>query len=100
MAQPAAGRTDGMAIAALVLGIIGVPGAFFYGVPGILFGGLALAFGLVARGRIRRSGGMVGGAGLATAGWILGICGLVIGILVIVAVVVFAVAFFQAAQQH
>jgi hypothetical protein len=51
--------TNGWAIASLVLGILG----------GSL---LAIVFGLVGRGQIRRSGGRQGGLGLATAGIVLG----------------------------
>jgi hypothetical protein len=51
--------TDGFAIASLVLGVIG----------GSL---LAIIFGFVARGRIKRSGGAKQGSGLATAGIVLG----------------------------
>jgi hypothetical protein len=98
MVAPAAGRTDGMAITALILGIVAIPGAFFYGVPGIILGALAITFGLVARGRIRRSGGMVGGSGMATAGWILGICGVVIGIAFIAFLVVLTIGVMQASQ--
>lgn len=51
--------TDGFAIASLVLGIIG--GSV-----------LAIIFGFVARGRIKRSGGAKSGKGMATAGIVLG----------------------------
>ena len=53
-------KTSGFAIAALVFGIIGAP----------LF---AIVFGFVARGRIKRSDGRLGGRGLATAGIVLGL---------------------------
>lgn len=52
-------RTDGFAIAALVLGILG----------GTI---LSIVFGLVALSRIKRSGGRTGGRGLAIAGISLG----------------------------
>lgn len=57
---PAPAETDGVAIAALVLGIMGV---------------LGLPFGIWAKRRIRRSG--AGGSGMATAGIVLGSCYLV-----------------------
>ena len=56
---PGSAGTDGFAIAALVLGIIG--GSV-----------LAIVFGFVARHRIERSGGVKGGRGMATAGIVLG----------------------------
>ncbi|MBI4259674.1 MAG: DUF4190 domain-containing protein [Actinobacteria bacterium] len=61
-------RTNGMAVAALVLGIV-----WIYGVGSLL----ALIFGLLARGDIDRSGGAQGGRGMAVAGIVLGIIGLV-----------------------
>lgn len=85
--------TDGLAIAALIVGILSIPGALFYGVPGIVLGALAIVFGFVARGRIVRSEGRVGGQGLATAGWITGICGAVIGVAFIVLIIVVLISF-------
>ncbi len=56
---PVRGPTSGFAIASLVFGIIG----------GFVF---AIVCGLVARSRIRSSGGWLRGRGLATAGMVLG----------------------------
>ena len=70
---------EGIAIAALVVGLVSVIGAFFDGVPGVIMGLVAIFLGLRARGRIKRSNGALGGGGLALAGWIAGVCGLVIG---------------------
>lgn len=67
-------RTDGFAIASLVLGV---------------FGGMVLAiiFGFVARSRIKRSGGAKRGKGLATAGIVLGgIWSVLIGAAIVLAV--------------
>ncbi|TMF08210.1 MAG: hypothetical protein E6I41_08745 [Chloroflexi bacterium] len=64
----AARPTDGMAIAALVVGLSAVPGASFLGVPGVVLGIVAIILGLRARGRIKRSGGARGGRGFAVAG--------------------------------
>ncbi|MEX2108818.1 MAG: DUF4190 domain-containing protein [Solirubrobacterales bacterium] len=79
--QPMAGqlqvvgsRTNGMAIASLVLGII-----WIYGLGALL----ALIFGLIAQKQIDESEGMQTGRGMATAGVVLGIVGLA-GILFIV----------------
>lgn len=66
-------RTNGLAIAALVLGLLG-------------FGLLPVIFGHVALGQIKRTG--EGGSGLALAGLILGYLGLIATILI----VIFAVA--------
>ena len=63
-----------MAVASLVLGIVGLVTCFLFIAPV-----LAVIFGLVAAGRIKRSNGAVTGAGKARAGWILGIVGLVVG---------------------
>jgi len=70
-AEPAAGlpTTSGKAIAALVLGLVGL----------ILapVGALAVGFALLARDDIRLSGGMRAGHGMAIAGLVLGIVDLV-----------------------
>lgn len=66
-------RMNGLAVAALVLGIIGVIVAPF-AIPEIL----ALIFGLVALSQIRQSSGTLGGRGLAIAGVSLGAVGIAI----------------------
>lgn len=73
-------RTNGLAIASLVLGIL-----WLYWVGSIL----ALVFGYAAKGQIDRSGGAEGGRGLAIAGIVLGWVG--VGTLVLV-LLVFAAA--------
>src|SRR5579859_2618464 len=70
--------TDGMAIASLILGIVAFPGICCYGVLGVAFGATALILGRISVRKIRASNGMIGGYGLAQAGWI---CGLVAAIL-------------------
>jgi hypothetical protein len=50
---------------------VGIP-FYILAVPSLL----ALVFGLVAAGRIKRSLGTQGGLGMARAGWILGVVGL------------------------
>ncbi len=57
--------TAGSAIASMVLGILSLVTCFVTGVPAIICGHLA-------RGKIRRSGGVYSGDGLAVAGMILG----------------------------
>ncbi|HEY4025750.1 MAG TPA: DUF4190 domain-containing protein [Candidatus Dormibacteraeota bacterium] len=68
---------DSQATLSLVLGIIGVLCCYF-------LGPVALFIGNSSRQRIAASGGTLGGGGLATAGFILGIIGtvfLVIGVI-------------------
>ena len=89
--QTATGQTDGMAVASLVLGILSIPGALFYGVFGIILGAIAIFLGVVARGRIKRSDGTVTGNGLATAGLVLGICGAGLGLVLIALLAVFLI---------
>jgi hypothetical protein len=69
--------TNGLSIAALVLGIVWV-----YWIGSIL----ALIFGYVALGQIRDSGGTQGGRGMAIAGIVLGWVGVGMLCLVVVAV--------------
>lgn len=81
-------QTNGMAIASLIFGILGL--LILYGIGAVL----ALVFGYVAKGQIKRSQGMQTGNGLALAGIIMGWIGVVITILfvaLVVAGVLFAV---------
>jgi hypothetical protein len=66
--------TNGMAVAAMVLGILGVMMIPFLGAI------LALVFGYLAKGSIDRSEGREGGRGMAVAGIVLGYVGLVVGL--------------------
>jgi Domain of unknown function (DUF4190) len=75
--QSPAPRTNGMAIAAMVLGIV-----WLYGIGSIL----ALVFGYAARKQIDSSGGREGGRGMAIAGIVLGWIG-VGGIVLFIALV-------------
>ncbi len=77
--------TPGKAVAALVLGILAIPGIIIP-IVGIVLGLLALILGLSARSQIRRDG--LTGSGQALAGVILG----GIAILLAVAIIVAAVA--------
>lgn len=74
----APGRTSGLAIASLVLGIVWV---FWIGSI------LAVVFGHVALSQIKRSMGAVGGRGLAVAGLVLGYLGVAMLALFIVAAI-------------
>ena len=93
--QPTGGgapSTNGMAIASLVLGILGLVtcGYTFFVAPL-----LAVIFGVIAKKQIAERG--QGGAGMAQWGFILGIIGLVICVLLIV--LVFILGIFGAASQ-
>ena len=63
-----------MAIASLILGIVAFPSICCYGVPALAFGVTAIILGRLSVRKIRAANGMLGGYGLAQAGWI---CGLV-----------------------
>ncbi|MFO0744663.1 MAG: DUF4190 domain-containing protein [Myxococcota bacterium] len=66
--------TNGMAVAALVLGLVGV--IVFLGLFALVASILALVFGYVSASQIDASGGRQGGRGMATAGIVLGWVGL------------------------
>lgn len=70
---------DGMATASMVVGILSLIGISCYGVPSLILGPIAIALGLSARSRINNSGGTLGGSGFATAGWITGLVGTILG---------------------
>lgn len=62
-------QTSGFAISSMILGILGIViGWIILTIPSIL----AVIFGHVARGKIRRSGGAITGDGMALAGLIMG----------------------------
>ena len=85
----AAPRTDGMAIAALVVGIVAAVGIFCYGILGVILGIVAVFLGLRSRRQIKASGGALGGYGLAQAGWIIGLCAAILGAIYFIFVVGF-----------
>lgn len=69
----AAPRTDGLAIASLVVGILSLVCTVFC--LGVILGPAAAIMGFIARQRVSSSGGAVGGGTLAIAGIVLGIIG-------------------------
>jgi Domain of unknown function (DUF4190) len=73
--------SNGMAVASLVLGIVGMFTFWLFAIPCVL----ALIFGIVGRGQIRVSSGAQQGDGMAVAGIVLGILGIVIYIIVLIA---------------
>jgi hypothetical protein len=76
-----------MAITSLVLGVASFPAICCYGVPAIALGITALILGRVSLRKIRASGGMLGGDGLAQAGWITGTIGAVLGVIYLVSII-------------
>lgn len=79
------GQTSGKAIAALVLGLISIVACgIFTGIPAFIVGRSAVR-------EIDASGGRLGGRGMATAGWVIGLIEIVLGIIgIIVVIIVFA----------
>jgi DNA-directed RNA polymerase subunit RPC12/RpoP len=71
----ASGSSNGFAVAALVLGIIGLPAGCVF-VPAVL----AIVFGAIAYSQISKTGGEGGGRGMAIAGMILGGLGCMWGV--------------------
>ncbi|MFE7354706.1 DUF4190 domain-containing protein [Streptomyces sp. NPDC057543] len=73
--------SNGMGVAAMVLGILAVCLFCIYGIPSLILGALALIFGILGRKRAQR--GEATNNGQALAGIILGSIGLVIGVAII-----------------
>jgi hypothetical protein len=71
----AAPRTDGLAIASLVIGILSL--VCTVACLGILLGPTAAIMGFISRQRVASSGGALGGGTLAVIGLVLGILGFV-----------------------
>ena len=76
-------RTEGMAVASLVLGIAG------FVVCPLICSVLAIVFGTQAKNRIRQDPTLQG-EGMAQAGFILGIIGLAVGVILLVIVILAA----------
>jgi hypothetical protein len=66
-------RTDGLAIASLIIGIVSLVFSCFC--LGIVLGPTAAIMGFISRQKINTSGGAIGGGTLALIGMILGIVG-------------------------
>jgi len=82
---------EGLAIASLILGILGlVMLPFIASVPGAVCGHMAL-------GRIKRSGGALSGRGLAIGGLVTSYFGIAICLLVAAGIAIFSVAMFRSA---
>jgi hypothetical protein len=83
--------TNGMAVASMVLGILGMVGMIW-----IISPVLALVFGYVSKGQIDRSGGAQEGRGYAIAGIVLGWVGIAWSLLMAVWMWWFFSQFFEA----
>jgi hypothetical protein len=77
--SPVPPKADGGAAWSVVIGAVGIITILLSPV----LGPIALAQGLAAKKRIAASGGSISGAGLAHAGYVLGIIGTVLGSLLI-----------------
>ena len=82
-------RNNGFAIASMVLGIVGAVMSFCYFL-GIFPAILAIIFGFVSKGAIKKSNGAEGGKAMATAGLVLGIVTVATIILIIAVLVILA----------
>jgi hypothetical protein len=71
----AAPRTDGLAIASLIVGILAL--VCSVACLGVILGPAAAIMGFISRQRIASSGGTVGGGALAMVGLVLGIIGFI-----------------------
>jgi hypothetical protein len=71
-------RNNGLAVAALVLGILGVVFACCDGI-GAIFGILSLIFGIISMKQLKKSSGVEKGQGMALAGIIMGSISIIIG---------------------
>jgi hypothetical protein len=72
-------RTDGLAIASLICGIVGI--ACFFICLGVVLGPVAAIMGFISRQRVASSGGTLAGGGLALAGLILGVVGFAVSVI-------------------
>ena len=71
-------RTDGLAVASLIIGIISI--VCSVACLGIILGPTAAIMGFISRQRIATSGGALGGGTLAVIGLVLGILGFLVGV--------------------
>ncbi|MDQ2084978.1 DUF4190 domain-containing protein [Herbivorax sp. ANBcel31] len=86
--SPNQAKTNGMAIASMVLGIVGIPLFCCSGI-GIVPAALAVILGFISLNSIKKSGGIEKGKGMAIAGIIMGFIGVGLAIIVIIGLVFF-----------
>jgi hypothetical protein len=84
---------NGMGVAALVFGILGILTCWWLPVVGLVIGVLALVFGIIGRGRARR--GLAGNGGMAVTGIVLGILSIIVNIVISLVLGFGLFAFFQ-----
>lgn len=77
-------RTNGLAVASLVLGIVSAVGGFYLLIPPIL----AVVFGHVSLSQIAKSRGTASGRGMAIAGLVLGYISLAVGAMILLIVMI------------
>lgn len=70
-------QSNGLATASLVFGVLGLFTSLFL-CPGFIFIALALIFGILALGKVRKGNGLVGGKGTAKAGLVCSAVGAII----------------------
>lgn len=75
--------TSGKAVAALVLGILSIMGCASYGLLSIICGPLAILFAKQARAEVMQNAVSASSQGIATAGFVCGIIGTIMGGLVV-----------------
>lgn len=80
-------KSNGLAIASMVCGIVSVPLSCCYGA-GLPVALAAVIMGFIARKQINESGGSQGGQGMALAGIITGFVSMVVGIIVLVGLLI------------
>ena len=71
-------RNDGLAIASLICGSVGI--VCFFICLGVVLGPAAAIMGFISRQRIAASGGTLGGGGVALAGLIIGIVAFIVSV--------------------
>ncbi|MFI2208148.1 DUF4190 domain-containing protein [Streptomyces sp. NPDC020141] len=79
--QPPVTTSNGMGVAAMVLGILALCLVCLWGIPGLVLGLLALIFGVNGRKRVRM--GRADNDGMALSGIILGTIGMVLGAVIL-----------------
>ncbi len=73
--------TSGKAVASLVLGILSIVGCCMGGLPGVVCGGLAVIFSRGVKTQILRGEVHPSSQGMAVAGFVCGLIGLILGAL-------------------